>query len=91
MSRAPPRDRNGREVVVGMRVRVVCLSRSFLDSLPDDEVEDVASMVGEVFEVHEIDEYGAPWVGKEWMSEDGEHCLIHNIALDAEEMEIVDR
>ena len=85
-----PKDRNGREVTVGTRVRVISLSQSFLDSLPDDEKDDVKSMIGEVFEVYEIDEYGSPWVGKGWDSEDGESYRGHHVALDSAEMEVVD-
>lgn len=90
MTRALPRDRNGREVVVGARVRVVSLSESFLKSLPDDERDDVMSMIGEVFEVYEIDEYGSPWVGKGWNSENGETYRGHHLALEPAEMEVVD-
>jgi hypothetical protein len=89
MSRAPPKDRNGRNVTVGSRVRVVSLSQSFLDSLPENERVDVESMIGEVFEVHEIDTYGSPWVGKGWNSGEGEY-KGHSVALDSEEMEVAD-
>jgi hypothetical protein len=90
MLRALPKGRNGREVAVGARVRVISLSESFLDSLPDDEKDDVKSMIGEVFEVYEIDEYGSPWVGKGWNSEDGETYRGHHVALEPTEMEVVD-
>ncbi len=39
---ALPKDRNGRDVSVGARVRVVTLSDAFIDSLPDDEKDDVS-------------------------------------------------
>ena len=89
MLRTLPKDRNGREVVVGARVRVISLSQSFIDSLPDDEKDDVKSMIGEVFEVYEIDEYGSPWIGKGWNSEDGETYTGHHVALEPAEMEVV--
>jgi hypothetical protein len=87
---APPVDRNGRVVKVGSRVRIVQLSESLMKSLPDSEIEDVGSMIGEVFEVTEIDEYGHPWVGKGWQSANGEEYRGHSIALEAAEMEVVD-
>jgi hypothetical protein len=87
---ALPKDRNGRDVSVGARVRVVTFSDAFIDSLPDDEKDDVRSMIGEVFEVYEIDEYGSPWVGKGWHSEDGGTYRGHHVALDSTEMEVVD-
>lgn len=90
MNGALPKDRHGREVSVGARVRVVSLSQSFLDSLPDDEKDDVRSMIGEVFEIHEIDKYGSAWVGKGWNSDDGESYRGHHVALDSAEMELVD-
>ena len=90
MAGALPKDRNGRSVAVGARVRIIALSQSFLDSLPDDEKDDVKSMIGDVFEVYEIDEYGSPWVGKGWNSEDGESYKGHHVALESSEMEVVD-
>ena len=85
-----PRDRNGRSVFVGTRVRVVSLSESFLRSLPEDEVDDVRSMIGEVFAVYEIDKYDCAWVGKGWLNEDGDDYRGHSVALDPEEMEVMD-
>ena len=84
-----PVDRNGRVVSVGSRVRIVKLSESLLKSLPDNEIEDVRSMIGEVFEVTEIDQYGHPWVGKGWNSAGGSEYRGHSIALEAAEMELV--
>lgn len=85
-----PKDKNGREVRVGTRVRIVSLSKSFLDSLPADEIEEVKSMIGEIFEVYEIDKHGAPWVGKGWSSPEEGKYHGHSIGLDPSEMEVVD-
>lgn len=57
-------DRNGRAVGVGARIRLVGLSGKWLDELPPEEKREVLSMIGEVFVVEEIDEYGHPWVRK---------------------------
>jgi hypothetical protein len=46
-------------------------------------------MVGEVFEVYEIDEYGAAWVEKAWLNESGDYSHGDSLALDAHEMEVV--
>ena len=89
-SAPPPKDRNGRSVAVGTRVRIVALSESFLSSLPDDELADVKSMIGEVFEVYEIDEYGSPWVGKGWETVAEGDYRGHHVALDSWEMEVAD-
>ena len=90
MGMGVPKDRNGRSVTVGTRVRIVALSDSFLRALPEDEVDDVRSMIGEILEVYEIDEYGCAWVGKGWSNEDGDEYRGHSVALDPEEMEVVD-
>lgn len=74
-----PKDTNGNIVQVGTRVRVLSLSGRWLEELPGDEKDDVLSMIGEVFEVEEIDEYGQPWVRKQ----------SHSVALASSEMEVV--
>jgi len=83
------KDRNGADVSVGTRVRIVALSGGWLDELPPDEHARVMSMIGEVFEVEEFDDYGHPWVTKTWPI-DGELVFSHSIALDAAEMELAE-
>ena len=46
-------------------------------------------MVGEVFEVREIDEFGSAWVEKWWHDADGQ-SHNHSLALASHEMEIVE-
>ena len=84
-----PKDRSGKTVQVGSRVRLVQVSRKWLDDLPIDKKRDVLSMVGEVFEVEEIDEYGRPWISKWWRAEGEENCRSHSIALEPFETELV--
>ena len=43
---------------------VLAFSGDWYEKLPSEERERVDSMVGETFEVEEIDEYGQPWVCK---------------------------
>jgi len=85
----PPRDRNGNIVRVGARVRLLSLSGEWLDKLPAEEKADVFSMIREVFEVEEIDEYGYPWVRKSWPNEEEGTCHSHTIALESHEMELI--
>ena len=66
------------------------LSGQWLQDLPAEEKDDVLSMIGEVFEIEEIDEYGHPWVRKSWPNEPEGKCHSHSIALEAQEMELVD-
>jgi hypothetical protein len=44
-------------------------------------------MVGEVFEVKKIDEFGSPRISKDWRGEGEESCVTwsHSIALDPSE------
>ena len=81
-------DRNGHQVTVGTRVRIVAIHPSVTRDLPTDECEDLASMLGEVFDVHEIDEYGSAWVEKLWRESDGS-SRSHSLGLDPHEMEVV--
>jgi hypothetical protein len=85
-----PVDCHGHPVRVGTRVRLLSVSGNWFDQLPAEERDDVLSMVGEVFEVEEIDEYGSPWVRKSWPDEEAGTCNSHSIALDPHEMEVVD-
>lgn len=85
-----PQDRDGKVVHVGSRVRLLCLSGKWLEELPTEEKEDVISMIGEVFEVDEIDEYGHPWIRKSWPNEEEGKCHSHSIALEPHEMVLVD-
>ncbi len=80
-------DRNGQPVSVGTRVRLLEIPAFLLRELPPDEVEDLTSMVGEVFEVYEIDEGGGACIEKVWYEPDGQRS--HGLSLEAHEMEVV--
>jgi hypothetical protein len=84
-----PKDKHGNVVGVGTYVRLLSLSGRWVQDLPADEQDDVLSMVGEVFEVEEIDEYGQPWIRKSWPNEAEGKCSSHSIALEPNEMEVV--
>ena len=84
------KDRRGIEIRPGDFVRILSLDEQFLASLPSDELEDVRSMVGQSFEVEEIDEYGSAWVTKWWERGNGE-SECHSVGLSASEMERVER
>lgn len=82
-------DKFGRVVSVGSRVRLIELARQFLASLPLDEVEYVKSMIGDVFDVYEIDDYGSAWIEKCWDCADNGHHMGHSLALESHEMELI--
>jgi len=46
-------------------------------------------MIGEEFEIEEIDEYGHPWIRKSWPNEAEGTCNSHSIALEPHEMELI--
>jgi hypothetical protein len=45
-------------------------------------------MVGQVFDVYEVDEHGAAWVEMLWYDKDGE-THSHSLAVTANEMEVI--
>ncbi len=81
-------DKYGNAVTVGSWVRLISLSGQWLEELPDDEKDDVLSMVGDVHEVYEIDEYGLAWVSKSWPDDEEGRYRAHSIGLSPHEMEI---
>jgi hypothetical protein len=85
-----PKDRNGRTIGIGTRVRLLNLSGAWFDQLPPDEKSDVESMIGEVFRVYDIDEYGQAWVSKEWTDEAEDGIMSHSVAPSSEEIQIVE-
>jgi hypothetical protein len=66
-----PFDCHGRAVNVGTRVRVLNLAPSLKRGLPPDECQELDTMVGQVFDVYEVDEHGAAWVEMLWYDKDG--------------------
>jgi hypothetical protein len=86
----PPKDCNNKPVAVGDKVRVLSISNRLLDRLPNVEVKNLRSMIGEVFIVDEIDEYGGVWVEKVWDTGNGT-SQSHSYSLDPEEMELVQK
>jgi hypothetical protein len=81
-----PLDCHGVEVTVGSKVRVLSLSGDWYDRLPSDERALVESMIGDVFEVEEIDQYGQPWVCKRRPDHVAGTCQSHSVALEPHEM-----
>jgi hypothetical protein len=84
-----PHDINWTHVKVGTLVRLLSLSSQWLDDLPSEEKNDVLFMVGEVFAVEEIDQYGHPWVRNSWPNEAEGKCHSHSIVLEPNEMKVV--
>jgi hypothetical protein len=85
-----PVDLKGTLVHVGSKVRLLALSGDWFESLPADEKADVQSMIGEVFEIEEIDIYGHPWIRKSWPNEVEGKCQSLSVALEPAEFESLD-
>ena len=79
----------GRRVEVGTYVRLLKIEGNLLSNVPEEEVDDLRSMIGEIFVVSEIDEYGSAWIEKSWELSPGQ-IHGHTIALAASEMEVVE-
>jgi hypothetical protein len=80
-------DRSGQQVAVGAQVRVLRIAPSVLNDLPLAEVQHLEAMVGQVFEVYEIDEWGQAWVQTFW-DPPRDECWGHSLGLDPDEMEV---
>jgi hypothetical protein len=80
-------DRSGNTVAIGSRVRVLSLAGRWLDDLSPSERKRVFSMIGDVFEITEVDEYGQAWVQKEWNWRRG--VRTHAVGLSSHEMDLV--
>lgn len=81
-------DKNGAPVRVGDFVRVVRIPDDVCPT--KDEAPLVASMLGEVFQVEEIDPLGCAEVTKWWNLGEG-HSRSQSLNLSAHEMERVER
>jgi DNA phosphorothioation-dependent restriction protein DptG len=79
-------DLNGNEVKVGSKVKVLYIKPKITEYLPDEEVNDIKSMLNEILAVYEVDEYA--WVEKWWDRGDGK-AESHSLALSPQEMELI--
>lgn len=81
-------DAMGATVRSGSRVRVIKIPQHTLEALPNDEAKKTESMLNEIFEVYDIDEYGCAWVEKIWSHEDGT-IESHSLSLSSTDMMVV--
>jgi hypothetical protein len=83
-----PFDKNGVEVRVGSFVKLVKIAPNVTMNLGESEIEDINSMLNEVFQVYEIDEYDGAWIEKWWDRGNGQkEC--HALSLAPSEMVVV--
>ena len=79
-------DIDGAKVYVGDTVKVLEIDPAIKPE--PDELERVMSMLGEEFEVEEIDEYGCAWVTKWWPITESE-IDANGISLSSNQMKLV--
>jgi hypothetical protein len=84
-----PVDRAGIPLLLGTRVRLLEIAAFLKEQVPADEWERLQTMVGGVFAVSEIDEYGAAWIEKWFDTDDGSCC--HCLALAPHEVQVVEQ
>lgn len=88
--KSQPCDINGNLIEVGTKVKILEISENLLSKLPEDEVIELKSMIGDTFEVYKIDEWGGVWVEKEFEGETENQTCYHSLSLSPEEMEKLD-
>jgi hypothetical protein len=81
-------DRDGNPVSVGARVRILRLSDQWFEELPDGARDGIAGMIGQTFEVAEVDEFGRTWI-HEPRADGVDDRFFRSISLSADEMLVV--
>lgn len=66
------RDKHGNEVNIGDTVRVLEICDAFLYSLPDDEKQHIANMLGNEYVIDELPEENKAGVSIKWRFENGD-------------------
>jgi len=80
-------DIDDKEVRIGDSVEVLEIDEVISRRLNKVEKRQVFSMVGNVLEVEDIDEFGCVWVSKEFPTNDQTH-FSHGIALEKNQMRL---
>jgi len=78
-------DKHGNRVNPGDQIRVLAVDERILSSLPNDEVQELKSFIGEVFTILHINSDNSVLVEKEWRS--GEEIMGHGLAVFPEQFE----
>lgn len=80
-------DCRGNLVSIGTKVKVLNIDPNIISGLPEDEISDVNSMVGEVFEIIEIVD-GVAFIEKYWDLGDG-YTNYHEVGLRSKDFEAI--
>lgn len=80
-------DINGKEVLVGSKVKIINIDPAIWKYLPPEEQKDLQSMIGDICDVYEVSDQFAN-VEKWWDDGEGKsHC--HCISFKPSEIELV--
>ncbi len=82
------RDLNGKLVKEGDRVEVLSIDPTLLATIDPEEKSRLLSMIGDVFIVEEVNEYGYAMVEK-WWRLGPDTSVSHSVALNQQEMRLV--
>ncbi|MCW8880643.1 MAG: D-2-hydroxyacid dehydrogenase [Kangiellaceae bacterium] len=74
-------DAHRNSVKIGDKIKVVSIDERILEHLPEDELKDLKSFIGEVFVVEDINSDGSMVVTKSWQIEDEQHIMGHSVAI----------
>ena len=85
-----PVDCNGNAVFTGDKIKLLKLSESLLSEIPEEEAMILESMIGKIFQIDEIDEFGNTWVNLcVYHGKGMNEC--HSYNLDSGEMELIQK
>jgi hypothetical protein len=82
------KDQYGISIHVGDFVRLLAIRQSVLDRLDSKDKVRIAGLIGQTFQVYEIDEWGGAWIKAEWNEKKG-RLASHSLMLDSGGMEKV--
>jgi len=75
-------------VNIGTKIKILEISEELLSKLPDEEVVELKTMIGEIHKIIEIEEWGGVWVEKEFIYSDNQ-ISYQKICLDPNEIQII--
>lgn len=75
------RDQSGKEVSIGDTIKVLAIDKRITEYLPEDEQKDLASFVGDIFVVKNINSDGSMLVRKSWNNPEIGEIIGHEVAI----------
>lgn len=82
------KDQYDTPIHVGDFIRLLAVRKSVLARLDSKDQVRIAGLIGQTFQVYEIDEWGGAWIKAEWNEKNG-RLASHSLMLDSGSMEKV--